>query len=158
MHQSVYHYLDTHGIQFKEHKHQAFFTVAETNASGIEFPFTHTKNLFLTDGQGHFFLFCLQAEKKAPLKQIKSLLQVKELRFASPEDLFEQLNLRPGSVSIFGLINNKDVVLILDQEIHDAESVGFHPNINTATLELDHENFMKFYDSIPNRKEVVEIA
>jgi Ala-tRNA(Pro) deacylase len=117
-----------------------------------------TQNLFLTDKQGNFFLFCLQAEKRAPIKKVKSLFNVKDLQFASPSDLKSQLNLTPGSVSIFGLINNPEVALVLDQELYDAEAVGFHPNINTATLELQHKEFVKFYDSLPNKKVIVEIG
>lgn len=158
MDEQLQQYLSSHKIEFKTHIHKAFFTVAESNASGIEFPFTHTKNLFLTDKLGKYFLFCLQADKKAPLKELRKILQVKEIHFASPEDLKEKLGLTPGSVSIFALVRNKDVVLVLDKEIYESSAVGFHPNINTATLELDKKNFQKFFDSLPNRKEVIEVA
>lgn len=150
-------YLEKEKIHFKEHKHKAVFTVAQSIAEGIKFSFAHTKNLFLTDKQGNFFLFCLQAEKRAPIKKVKALFNVKDLQFASPSDLKSQLNLTPGSVSIFGLINNSSVALVLDQELYDAEAVGFHPNMNTSTLELSHEDFVKFYNSLSNKKVLVEI-
>ncbi|HVY01915.1 MAG TPA: YbaK/EbsC family protein [Candidatus Nanoarchaeia archaeon] len=158
MEENLKKYLENNNIKFKEHKHKAVFTVAQSIAEGIKFSFAHTKNLFLTDKQGNFFLFCLQAEKRAPLKKVKSLFNVKELQFASPSDLKSELNLTPGSVSIFGLINNPSVSLVLDQELYDAPGVGFHPNINTSTLELSHDNFVKFYNSLPNKKVIIEIG
>jgi len=35
--------------------------------------------------------------------------------------------------------------------------VGFHPNQNTSTLVLKHEDLKKFYDSLDNGKEIIEI-
>ena len=63
----------------------------------------------------------------------------------------------PGSVSIFGAIYSSEVMLILDKEVWDAEIVGFHPNVNTETLEIGHGGLEKYYNSLANRKEVVEL-
>ena len=118
----------------------------------------HTKNLFLKDEGNKFFLVCMDAFKRLDLKILKEKLNAqKKLTFASSEELKKHLNLSPGSVSILGMIYSKYVVLILDKELWNAEKVGFHPNVNTSTLELNHENLEKLYTSLKTRKEVVSL-
>jgi Ala-tRNA(Pro) deacylase len=150
-------YLKKFDIEYQEHEHPAFFTVAEAEPYEKNFNFARTKNLFLTDKKGNFFMYCLPADKRAPLNSLKKILKVKDIHFASEKDLFEKLGLKPGSVTIFALIRNPDVKLLLDKEIWDANKIGFHPNVNTATLELTHASFEKFYSSLSNTKEVIEV-
>jgi Ala-tRNA(Pro) deacylase len=56
------------------------------------------------------------------------------------------LGLTPGSVSPFGLINDREraVRVILDRELLDCEFLNFHPNVNTATLTLSRVDFERF--------------
>jgi len=72
-------------------------------------------------------------------------------------ELKQELNLSPGSVSIFGMINAKNTILIVDKDVWDAKSVGFHPNINTATLELSHKSLENFYNSLNLKKEIIRL-
>jgi len=152
-------YLEKHKIEYIEHKHVAVFTVEESKNQKIRMPEVfHTKNLFLKDQNKNFFLVCMNAYKTLNLKALKEKLKAKKkLSFASPEQLKQHLNLTPGSVSIFGLIHSKDVKLILDKELWQAENAGFHPNINTSTLELSHENLEKFIESLECEKEILEL-
>jgi hypothetical protein len=79
------------------------------------------------------------------------------------KELKAELNLTPGSVSIYGMINavnsknSKSITLILDQVVWNSDSVGFHPNINTSTLELTHENLEKFYNTLKCKKEIMKL-
>ena len=99
----------------------------------------------------------MPAEKRLDSKILKKKLSIKELHFASGEELKQEINLTPGSVSIFGMIYSKDVFLIIDKELWDAELVGFHPNINTSTIVLNHANLEKFYNSLKARKEIIKL-
>ena len=65
--------------------------------------------------------------------------------------------LRVHILSIFGMIYAKTTKLILDLEVWDAEITGFHPNINTATLEISHPNLARFFESLPCEKEIVAL-
>ena len=95
----------------------------------------------------------MNAFKRLDLKALRERLNAKKkITFGSPEELKGHLNLTPGSVSIFGMIYSKDVELIIDREVWDSEKVGFHPNTNTATLELEHEDLKRFYDLIKSEK------
>lgn len=150
-------YLDKRGIKYKVHEHPAVFTVEESNELVKGLPGLHMKNLFLKDNKGRFYLVCLEAHKRLDIKSLSKKLAVEKLRFGSPDELKDKLNLTPGSVSIFGMIYAKDVNLLLDKKAWHAEIINFHPNINTATLELTHKEFEKFYNSLESKKEIIEL-
>ena len=151
-------YMGNNGISYKIHEHPAVFTVAESNNIIKNKDYFHTKSLFLRDDKRRFYLVCMPANKRLDIKFLEKVLQVKKLNFGSPEELKLHLNLNPGSVSIFGMIYAKEVFLIIDKEIWAAPSSGFHPNINTATLEIDHSNLEKFLNSLNCRKEIMEVG
>ena len=72
--------------------------------------------------------------------------------------MLEKLNLTPGAVSPFGLLNNitHDVEVIIDEEVWNADKVSFHPNINTETLELSKKNFHKYIQTIGNKYSILK--
>jgi len=151
-------YLEKNNIQYKTHEHHPVFTVAESKNIKQDIPCTHTKSLFLRDDQNNFHLVCLQADKRLDIKALEKTLEVKKLRFATSEELHKHLQVTPGSVSLFSIIHDPQTQLLIDHDLMNAEAVGFHPNINKATLVTDHDNLKKFYDSLPNEKHVVELA
>jgi len=157
MEQTLKTYLVNHNVNYIEHKHLAVFTVEESKKLKQSIPGLHCKCLFLKDTSGKFYLVALPAQKRLNTKLLRKNLNVKKLNFGSTEELKEHLNLSPGSVSIFGLINTNQVTLILDKEVWDAEISGFHPNINTATLEISHKSLERFYNSLKVEKHVMEL-
>ena len=152
-------YLKEHKVFYIEHHPKAVSTVEESKKLKQNISELHCKCLFLKSGKGNFYLVALPAEKRLDIKKLKALLQVKKINFGSPRELKEKLNLTPGSVSIFGMINCKpgEVTLIFDREIWTAEKTGFHPNINTSTLELKHADLEKFYNSLSGEKNILEL-
>ncbi len=154
MKNDVENYLEKNKIVYEKYTHPAVFTVEESKKIKTKIPGMHTKNLFLKDERGQFYLICLPADKKLEINNLRKNLKLKKLSFASAEELKKELNLTPGSVSLFGMIHTQTVNLILDRDIWMAEKVGFHPNINTSTLVLTHEYIEKFYNLIKSKKEV----
>ena len=151
-------YMKTHDVEYNEYKHDAVFTVEESKKLKKDLPGLHCKTLFLKDNKGNFYLVGLPANKRLDIKNLRKHLGVKKVRFGTPEELKKEINLVPGSVSIFGMVNVKgNVLLVLDKEVWDAKEIGFHPNINTSTLVLKHEDLKKFYDSLDCEKEVLEL-
>ena len=57
----------------------------------------------------------------------------------------ELLGLSPGSVSVLGLMNDKDnaVRLLIDEDVLRGEYVGCHPCINTSSLRLKTADLME---------------
>ena len=151
-------YLDKNNIKYKIHKHKAVFTVEESRDLKKKIPGLHCKTLFLKDSNRIYYLICMPAEKRLDNKKFRDLIEAKKVRFGTEEELKEKVNLIPGSVSIFGAIYIKDTKtkLIINKEVWLADKVGFHPNINISTLEINHEDLEKFYNSLKCEKEIVE--
>lgn len=82
-----------------------------------------------------------------------------KISFGNPERLREKLDLYPGAVSPFGLLNDKnaEVKVYIDREMYDTPLVNFHPNSNTASVELTQEMFHKFLATLPHKIEIIEI-
>ncbi len=141
--ESALNFLKENNIEYKLHKHPAVHTVADSQKLCLNIPGLRCKNLFLKEKKGYqFFLVVVPAEKRTDLDKLAKQLDVKKLTFGSPEKLKELLNLTPGSVSPLGMIYSKGKVkLIIDQEVWQADVVNFHPNINTASLEINKEMF-----------------
>ena len=97
------------------------------------------KNLFLCNSQRtKFYLLMMPGEKKFVTKDISKQIGSARLSFAEAEYMEQLLNITPGSVSIMGLMNDKEhkVQLLVDSDILKDEYVGCHPCINTSSLKL----------------------
>jgi len=141
------------GIAWVRHEHPPVFTVEDTKLHWRDLRATHCKNLFLRNNKGNrHYLVITEASKAVDLKTLNRTLGEDRLSFASPERLQRCLGLEPGSVSPFGLLNNtaKDVRVIVDAELRAAERLGFHPNINTATLEISRPDLERFLAAMGN--------
>ncbi len=152
-------YLKLKNIVYIVHEHPAVYTCEEAEKHCSDIPGLACKNLFLRGKKsGQYFLIILPAEKRAELKRIELLIEEK-ITFASPDDLMEKLGLEPGSVSPFGLINDSEheIIVLIDQDVYSSEIVGFHPNRNTATLELSRDMFHNFLESLENKILVVDL-
>src|SRR3990167_345763 len=108
MEEQIKDYLEKHKIKYVFHEHPAVFTCEEAEVHCKHVPGLAVKNLLLKSDKGQFFLVVLPAHKKLDMNQIKKLLEVKKLRFASAEDLMRLMKLEPGSVTPIGLINDKN--------------------------------------------------
>ena len=150
-------YLEKHKIEYKIYSHPPVFTVEESKKIKLNISGTHTKCLFLKDEHSQFYLICLLANKRLNTSLLRKKFNLRELYFASEEELKSGLNLTPGSVSIFGMIYAKSTYLIIDKDLWNADAVGFHPNINTSTIVLDHNNLEKFYNSLKTKKEIMKL-
>lgn len=152
-------YLNQHEIEFVHHDHPAVMNCAEAEKFCGDIPGIAGKNLFLKSKKGgRLFLVILPASKKMNLKKFEEIVG-KKVSFGSAELMNEKLRLTPGSVSPFGLINdeNGEVELFIDRDIYDADIVSFHPNVNTATLEIRREMFLKFLKTLKQKQEVIEL-
>src|SRR3989344_7490859 len=109
MDQTLKSYLEKYSINYKEYTHEAVFTVEESKKIDKQIhSVLPTKNLFLKDEAGNYFLVSMYANKRLDLKSLANKINAKKkLSFGSSEQLKERLNLTPGSVSIFGMIYAK---------------------------------------------------
>lgn len=97
------------------------------------------KNLFLCNAQKTaFYLLMMPGDKPFRTKDLSKQIGSARLSFAPPEHMLRCLNITPGSVSVLGLMNDRDreVRLLIDRDLTAQEYVGCHPCVNTATLRL----------------------
>jgi Ala-tRNA(Pro) deacylase len=95
-------------IPFTLHEHPPVYTVDEANRYWGAVSGAHCKNLLLRNRKGtrHYLVIVLSL-KSPDLKALTGSLGEDRLSFASPERLMKFLGLPPGSVSPFGLINDR---------------------------------------------------
>jgi len=150
----VYEILAGLGIPYARHEHPAAFTVAEAVEHWKGIPGAHFKNLFVRNKPGkRHYLIVAGHLKPLDLLALSHTLGDSRLSFASDERLARLLGLRPGEVSPFGLLFDEkhEVIVVLDEDLTRAESVNFHPNVNTVTVTVSTPDFMKFLKSRGNR-------
>lgn len=143
----IYHILKQLGIDYEKYDHQAVFTVEEAQKYDRGIDAGKSKNLFFRNKKGNkHYLVIVESLKTIDLKKLAALLNENKIGFASPERLLKFLGLAPGSVSPFGLINdkNKSVQVVVDMELMRYEKLAFHPNVNTATLVISADDFKRF--------------
>ena len=147
-------------IEFTRHEHPPAATVEEAERYWADIDATHCKNLFLRNQKGtRHYLVIMVAAKKADLRAVADQIGDGKLSFASPERLMTCLGLTPGSVSPFGLIHDRErrVRVVLDRDLKTASRVSFHPNINTVTLTVAFDDFLKFLDACGHTVQYVTI-
>lgn len=139
-------YLDNLGIRHLTHRHRPVFTVEESGDLKSTMPGGHTKNLFLKDKKGRLFLLSAIADTRIDLNAASKLLGSGRFSFGNADLLFQHLGVTPGSVTLFGLINDTDrtVTLILDEALFTHDPVNFHPLRNDATTAVSPGDMLKF--------------
>jgi Ala-tRNA(Pro) deacylase len=151
-------YLDALGIPYVRHEHPPVATVAEAERYWTDLRGAHCKNLVLRNDKGNrHYLVIAEASRRVDLKTLTRTLGEDRLSFASAERLKRFLGLEAGSVSPFGLIHDtgKEVRVVVDAGLKAAEKVNFHPNVNTATLEISFADFEKLLAGCGNRLDYV---
>ena len=141
--------LDRLGIAYERYDHAAVFTVDDALACWRGIDAAHCKNLFLRNKKGtRHYLVVAEHDRSVDLQRIAALVGDDRLSFGSPERLMRCLGLTPGAVSPFGLMNdtNKAVHVVVDAELRERPRVGFHPNVNTATVVIATPDFVRFLD------------
>lgn len=144
--QEAYELLGHLGISYQKVEHPAI-----TSVKNIPFtlPGPQVKNLLLKAKKGQqIYLVILPDEKQANLKQLADQLEEKRLSFVSEEQLKELLGVAPGTVTPLALMHDKNqlIKVIIDSDIDQKSTVGFHPNKNTATLILKFTDFTEILD------------
>ena len=139
--------LNDLNIKFELVNHQAVFTCEEAESVKKLIDGQGCKNLFLKSAKKEYFLCILPDNKKADLKITAKSNGFSRFSFANEEELYNILKLKKGSVTPFGIINNSEhnVKILIDKELK-GKKLLFHPNINTSTISIDFDDFIKFIE------------
>ena len=144
--EDLFAYLDRLGIEHTTMTHPPIFTVEEGRAWHDTIPGLHCKNLFLKDRRDKIWLAVMPGEKRADLNRLEKRVHAARLSFGKPDLLLEVLGLTPGSVTPFGLINDRArlVTVVVDEDVLKSEWVNFHPLHNAASTTLRSADLVRF--------------
>lgn len=159
----TYDLLDSLGILYERVDHEEANTMeACLEIDKVLAPAVICKNLFLCNAQKtKFYLLMIREDKKFKTKEISHQINSARLSFAAPEYMEQYLNITPGSVSVMGLMNDKEnqVRLLVDGDILKEEYFGCHPCINTSSIRLKVSDvFEKFLSAVHHDYTVVQLG
>lgn len=135
----VYDLLDSLEVEYMRVDHEATDTMEACKGVDEVLDIFICKNLFLCNRQKtKFYLLLMPGDKPFKTKELSAQIGSSRLSFAGPEHMEEFLDITPGSVSVLGLMNDKEhkVQLLVDRDLLDAENFGCHPCINTSSLKM----------------------
>lgn len=144
----VYDLLDSLGIEYFRTDHEHADTMEACNKIDAVLDVVICKNLFLCNRQKtDFYLLMMPGDKPFKTKELSSQINSARLSFASPDSMLEYLDIKPGAVSVMGLMNDKEnhVKLLVDEDVLKDEYVGCHPCVNTSSLKLKTEDVFGKY-------------
>ncbi|MBR2572271.1 MAG: prolyl-tRNA synthetase associated domain-containing protein [Clostridia bacterium] len=134
-----YAFLDRLGVRFDrtDHPEQPATTMEICAAVDAVLGVRICKNLFLCNrGKTRFYLLVMPGDKPFRTRELSRQMGISRLSFADGESMERFLDVRPGSVSVLGLMNDTDrrVSLVIDEDVLKEEMFGCHPCENTSSI------------------------
>ena len=129
----TYDFLDGLGVEYDRVDHGPAMTMEDCKEADEILQATICKNLMIPD------------TKVFHTKDLSAQIGSARLSFASPEYMEEFLDITPGSVSVMGLMNDKEhrVQLLIDEDVLGGEYIGCHPCINTSSIRLKTKDLVE---------------
>ena len=134
-----YDLLDSLGIEYDRIDHEPAMTMEVCEEIDRALGATICKNLFLCNRQQtDFYLLMMPGDKPFKTKDLSAQIGSSRLSFGTPDYMEQLVDITPGSLSILGLMNDKEgrVRLLIDKDVLEGEYIGCHPCINTSSLRM----------------------
>ena len=142
----VYDLLDGLGIEYQRIDHAAAMTMEDCADIDEKLDAVICKNLLLCNRQcTSFYLLMIPGDKVFKTSVLSKQIGSSRLSFAGAEYMEAYLDITPGSVSVLGLMNDREnhVQLLIDADVLKGEYFGCHPCINTSSLRLKTRDLME---------------
>lgn len=160
--QEIYDFIKSKNIWYEITEHKAVYNMEELKEVDIPYPEYDAKNLFVRDDKKrNYYLITVKGDKRIDLKEFRKKNNMRPLSFASEDDLLNIMNLRAGSVTPLGLLNDKEnkVQFYIDKDfMKDKHIIGVHPNDNTATVWIKVEDLIDIIKENGNIVNVIELT
>lgn len=144
----TYDLLDQLGIEYMRADHSPCPTIEACKGVDSLLGIEVCKNLLLCNSQKtDFYLLLLPGYKKFRTAVLSKQIGSARLSFAESEYMEEFLDITPGSLSVLGLMNDKNhrVRLLLDKDVISSEFFGCHPCINTSSLKIKPQDLLNVF-------------
>ena len=151
----VAHLLNEKQIPFDWHTHPELHTVDDAQRLRGHLGGGSVKNLFLKDRDQHFYLIVCSSHRQFDLKVFRHHIQCRRLSFASPDELWMYLGVRPGSLSPFALYNASQLKketdfppfrFFVDVNLLAYKLNNFHPLHNTYTCQIAPKHWLSLIE------------
>ena len=157
----VYDLLDSLGIEYERTDHEEANTMEACNEIDKVLDVIICKNLFLCNRQEtQFYLLMMPGDKPFKTKDISKQIGSARLSFGKAEFMEEYLDIKPGAVSVMGLMNDieKHVQLLIDKPILESEYIGCHPCVSTSSLKMKTKDVIeKFLPAVGHEPIIVDL-
>ena len=158
---AIYAYFKSQDINYEPVEHAAVYNMEEMSQIDLPHPEADAKNIFVRDDKkANYYLITVKGDKRINLKEFRKQHVLRNLSFASEQDLMDILGLIPGAVTPLGMLNDETckVQFYLDRDFLDEPGlIGIHPNDNTATVYLQTADLVTIVKNHGNTVEIVEI-
>ncbi|TRL37009.1 prolyl-tRNA synthetase associated domain-containing protein [Rhizobium straminoryzae] len=159
--QDLFRFLDDLGISHSTKSHPPVFTVSESESLRDEIPGGHTKNLFVKDKKDRFFVLTVEERASVDLKSVHKVIGASSrVSFGSPEKMLDYLGVIPGSVTVFGALNDtgNNVTFVLDEDLMSHEIINGHPLSNDATTSIGRNDLIRFLKATGHEPLVLKVT
>ncbi len=157
----VYDFLDSLKVPYFRADHEPAMTMETCKAVEEVLGAPICKNLLLCNRQcTDFYLLLLPGDKPFKTSVLSKQIGSSRLSFAAPEYMEQFLDITPGSLSVLGLMNDKEkrVQLLIDRDVLENPLFGCHPCINTSSLRISTEDLMqKIIPALEHTPEMVSL-
>eukprot|EP00192_Tetraselmis_astigmatica_P015624 CAMPEP_0117680820 /NCGR_PEP_ID=MMETSP0804-20121206/18587_1 /TAXON_ID=1074897 /ORGANISM="Tetraselmis astigmatica, Strain CCMP880" /LENGTH=173 /DNA_ID=CAMNT_0005490405 /DNA_START=272 /DNA_END=793 /DNA_ORIENTATION=+ len=140
--------LDSHGLQYSLTEHQAVRTSEEAAAvrgvsldSGAKAMLVKAKGKGPSKGEA-YFLAVMSASRKLSWKMLKKELGVRDVRLATPEEVWELSGCRPGAVPPFGSLF-AGTTTVCDASLQEqGDTMNFNCGLRTRSVRMTVRDYL----------------
>jgi Ala-tRNA(Pro) deacylase len=160
--QALFALFDTRSIPHETWEHPPIFTVQEGEELGLHeyIPGQGGKSLLLKNKVDELWLVVACDSTRVDLKGLSDRLETKRFSFASPETMFETMQVTPGSATPFALMHDKDhkIKVVIDKQFLESEYCVFHPMENRWSTVIRVTDLLLFLEYLGYTPRIMDIA
>lgn len=158
----VYDLLESLQVPYERVDHAPAYTMQDCEDIKRELGICDCKNLFLSNAANtQFYMLMLPGEKKLKTKVLSKEIGSSRLSFAPEDKMYEYLQITPGSVSVMGLMNDREnqVNLLIDEQLLTWDYIGCHPCVNTTSIKIKTKDLLEsILPAISHTYQVVSLS
>ncbi len=153
--------LDSLGMETKTYQHEAVFTVDESAKIKQDIQGGHTKNLFVKDKKGNYFLIVAEGSAQIRLNSVHGQIGARgRVSFGKADDLMQLLGVKPGSVTAFAPVNDRNgkVRVVIDEPLLRYELINCHPLTNEMTTTISKQDLLRFLEHVNHAPQIIQVS
>lgn len=124
--------------EFRLYQHEPVFTSEQAAHVRGTTPEEGAKAL-LVKADDRFYLIVISGALRADNKKLRHILETRQVRFATEEELLQLTGCRPGAVPPFG--NLFGLPVLMDESLHRCERISFNAGSNSWSVTMKREDF-----------------